>query len=416
MKNHPLLTSCAALLRTAAFLSVVMAAGTAVAQTWSSRDVGTVGFAGSSTDDRGWITLRGSGADIWNSADGCHFLALPQSGDVTLAVRVLDVGGNNAWAKVGLMMRQDFTPGSPAVMAYATPGNHVGLQARAAAGAATTAVADGMTPVPTWLMLDRAGNVFRAYRSADGDNWTKIGEVNLTMTGSIQVGLAVSSHNNAGLQIATLTDFTLVTPPASPPPPPTVEVQGSTIMGWSGGDIGAVGATGTTTSDGSSFTVRAGGGDMWGAADALRMQYRRYVGDGMVAARVVSLTNTDAWAKAGVMVRGTFDSTSPNAAMVITPGGTCGFQARSTPGGATTFTTGPRVAVGHWVGVTRAGTQFKGWVSPDGINWTQVGTAAVTMPDDVFFGVVASAHSNTGAQTTATFDHVSSPDDSLPPP
>jgi hypothetical protein len=35
------------------------------------------------------------------------------------------------------------------------------------------------------------------------------------------------------------------------------------------------------------------------------------------------------------------------------------------------------------------------------------------MAADVFWGVAASAHSNSGAQTAATFDHVSSPVDSF---
>ena len=68
------------------------------------------------------------------------------------------------------------------------------------------------------------------------------------------------------------------------------------------------------------------------------------------------------------------------------------------------------------MGVTRAGNVFKGFVSADGVNWTQVGSAQITMGTDAFFGVVASAHSNTGAQTTATFAYVSAPDDALPPP
>lgn len=390
----------------------VALASAAFGQSWESLDVGSVGAAGSSTDDRGMITIRGSGTDIWGTADGCHFLARPYSGDLALAVRITSTGSGHAWAKVGLMMRQDLTPGARAVLAYATAGGHVGLQARNAAGASSAVVRDTTATGPYWLMLDRVGDTFRAYRSADGDNWTKIGEITVAMTGPIRVGLAVSSHDNTALQVATADNFSLVE--AAPPANAVV----ADANGWAGGDIGAVGSAGTSTlsSDASTITLRAGGGDMWGSADALRLHYRQRPGDGMVAARVASLANTDVWAKAGVMIRSTFDSTSPNAAMVLTPGGNCGFQARTAPGAATTYTAGPRVSIGHWVGVTRAGDVFTGFVSPDGVNWTQVGSARIAMAADVFFGVAASAHSTSGVQTTAVFDHVSSPADALPPP
>lgn len=561
------------------------------AQTWTDQDVGVVGIAGSSIESEGTITLRGSGADIWGVSDGFHFRATTQTGNGAVVVRVTTAGSGHAWAKVGLMMREDLTPGAKAVLAYATPGNHVGLQARATAGDNTVVVADSGGTTPVWLLLDRVENVFEAYRSTDGENWTRIGRTTVTMSETIYVGLAVSSHNNAVLQVATLDNFaqldvgklaeptnlritertaytfglawddngggttafqverssgsdapfahvgttavgatvftdTTVTPSgifryrvravseggasiysnivmgqtafdpfvAAPSNLHVVSAtstalqlgwtdnsdnetqfelsrrqQGAaeftvialpsanstsyhdtgllensgydyrlravrngvfsayatlgagttlaTSSNWAGGDIGVVNSAGQTQvgSDGNAFTLVAGGGDMWGSADALRLHYRHWNGDGLIAARVTGLTNTDAWAKAGVTIRATFDSTSPNATMVLTPGGNSGFQARTSPGGATTFTAGPRVSFPYWVGVSRAGNLFKGFVSSDGINWTQVGSAEIAMSDNAFIGVAACAHSSNGAQTTAVFDQISAPD-WMPPP
>ena len=592
MNPFPLPSLFAALRRGAAWSILFLAVhGTAPAQTWQDQDIGAVGFAGDSSEAAGVVTVRGSGADIWGAADGFHYRFITLEGNGALVARITSPGGGHPWAKVGLMMREAAAPGAKNVLAYATPGNHAGFQARATAGAASAVVADVWSALPVWLLLDRTGDNFQAYRSADGENWVPLGSTTVVMPERIMAGIAVSSHNNAVVQEATLdnlmrlgaeppsapvrarvawttstsasidwdntaleaTGFEVerapdeggpfarvgatdgntvsyvdtgltpntryyyrvralgangasdysnvawtVTPAEQVPTPGDFQVvmatatsldlrwtdnasdetgyelerrlQGAasyTVIAvrdantvsfndqplnpntgydyrvravrsgvysnyaslsaattppdagnWASGDIGVVGSPGQTQagSDGNSFTLVAGGGDMWGGADALRLHYRQWSGDGLIAARVTGLANTDPWAKAGVMIRATFDSTSPNAAMVLTPGGNTAFQARTAPGGATTSAGGPRVSLPYWVAVSRAGNLFKGFVSSDGINWTQVGSAEIAMPNTAFIGLAASAHSNSGAQTTAVFDHVSAPDVMPPPP
>lgn len=53
------------------------------------------------------------------------------------------------------------------------------------------------------MRLTRVGNVFTAYRSPDGVTWTSLGSETIAMAATIQVGLAVTSHNNAVLGSAT---------------------------------------------------------------------------------------------------------------------------------------------------------------------------------------------------------------------
>ena len=48
---------------------------------WSDVDVGAVGRAGSSSLVNGTYTVRGSGADIWGSADAFHFVYQPMTGN-----------------------------------------------------------------------------------------------------------------------------------------------------------------------------------------------------------------------------------------------------------------------------------------------------------------------------------------------
>src|SRR5882672_1872766 len=76
---------------------------------------------------------------------------------------------------------------------------------------------------------------------------------------------------------------------------------------WQSQDIGSVGFAGSTTALGSGFQVSASGDDIWNSADAFRFVYRPLSGDGEITAEVDSLNPTDAWAKAGVMIRETLN-------------------------------------------------------------------------------------------------------------
>src|SRR6185503_297907 len=73
---------------------------------------------------------------------------------------------------------------------------------------------------------------------------------------------------------------------------------------WAHRDIGSVGIAGVAQySDATGFTVTASGADVWGTADAFHFVYQPWTGDGSIVTRVASVTNANAWSKAGVMFR-----------------------------------------------------------------------------------------------------------------
>ena len=94
---------------------------------------------------------------------------------------------------------------------------------------------------------------------------------------------------------------------------------GNLQAGWLSSDIGAVGYPGTVVYAAGQYSVSGSGSDIWDSADAFRFTYRSLTGDGEMAARVVSLDNTDAWAKAGVMIRETLAADSTFAMSIVTP-------------------------------------------------------------------------------------------------
>jgi hypothetical protein len=167
-------------------------------------DVGAVGLSGSSSESGGVWTLRGSGNDIWDTADGFHFRCAELTGDGFIQARLLAQTNTDLWAKAGLMIRDSLEAGSSHVLLAGTIGNGLALQHRPAAGALSQHDPRGPYTSPVWLRLVRTGSAVRAYTSPDGSHWTQTGaDLSPTMTGTVFIGLVVTSHNNSALSEAT---------------------------------------------------------------------------------------------------------------------------------------------------------------------------------------------------------------------
>jgi len=175
---------------------------------------------------------------------------------------------------------------------------------------------------------------------------------------------------------------------------------------WATADIGSVGLTGSASYSNGTFTVTGSGADIASTADAFRYVYQTSSGNCEVRSRVVSVQNTDPWAKAGVMIRESAAAGAANAAVVITAGKGVEFQQRTSSGGGTTSTVISGVTAPQWVRLVQSGNNFSAYYSTDGINWTQIGTnTSVTMNAAAYAGVAVTAHNNT-TSCTASFDNV----------
>ncbi len=78
--------------------------------------------------------------------------------------------------------------------------------ARPRAACRTTQVV-GRAPHPGWVRVKRAGSLFTAYKSTDGQSWTVVGSDSITMGTTVFVGIAVTSHNPSSATRATVTNF-----------------------------------------------------------------------------------------------------------------------------------------------------------------------------------------------------------------
>ena len=185
-----------------------------------------------------------------------------------------------------------------------------------------------------------------------------------------------------------------------------VSVQGAPLPSpWLHRDIGGVGAVGDASYAGGTFTVSGSGEDIWNSADAFHFVHRTLDGDGEIIARVVSVQNTDGWAKAGVMLRETLDANSRYAFAAITPEQGAAFQRRTATAGDAEHTPGPGATAPYWLRLVRAGDLFSAYSSDTGTSWTLVGAQSIAMGASIQAGLAVTAHNNR-VLCDGVFDHV----------
>ena len=192
--------------------STPASATTDVAPTWQNQDIGAVGAVGSFTDNAGTLTIEGSGADIWNTADEFHFAYQTLDGDGEIVARLTGLANTHDWAKAGVMMRDQLTANSRFVHMLQTVNYGAVLQYRMVAGtsAAPSGLGDLVNTLPRWLRLVRQGDVFTGYVSTDGINWTIDDTVTMPLPQTVYVGLAVTSHNDGVLTTAVFDNVSVI--------------------------------------------------------------------------------------------------------------------------------------------------------------------------------------------------------------
>lgn len=171
-------------------------------------------------------------------------------------------------------------------------------------------------------------------------------------------------------------------------------------------DIGGPAAAGSFSVSNGVYTVIADGADIWGTADEFHYVYMPLSGDGEMIARVISMTNTNDWAKAGVMIRESLAPGARHAMEVVTIANGICFQGREVLNGSSFNNMGVSGGAPFWVRIARTGNTLTGYYSANGSSWTAEGSVDIAMGQDVYIGLCLTSHSG-GVLCTAEFDNVS---------
>ncbi|MFA4945905.1 MAG: Ig-like domain-containing protein, partial [Lentisphaeria bacterium] len=196
-----------------------------------------------------------------------------------------------------------------------------------------------------------------------------------------------------------------------------VTVSGGILpAGWSVNESVDVGINGSTSYQDGQFNISASGMGIDGASDSFYFDYKSLTGNGQIVARVTSLQNTGAGAKAGVMMRASLDANAPCMFAGLTPSASM-FSRRIATNGATTANSGGLATAPYWVKLVRYGNSVSGFSSSDGVNWAFIGTEIFAdLPANLYVGLAATSGNN-GVLATMTFDNVTlsaSPADVMP--
>ena len=173
--------------------------------------------------------------------------------------------------------------------------------------------------------------------------------------------------------------------------------QGVTELSvWFRGYSGSVGSFMEGPAD--TFTMTASGEDIWNVngveADEFHFAYKMFNGAGSIIAKVNSVDNTNAWAKAGVMIRETLDPDSAHAMMCVTPGSGISFQRRLGTGATSLHTTSTGITAPYWIKIERSiSGNFTASSSANGTTWTmQDSPENIPMGSNVYIGLVLTSH------------------------
>jgi regulation of enolase protein 1 (concanavalin A-like superfamily) len=173
------------------------------ADAWSRRDVGVAGPSPGKAEvdaSTGRAILQGFGADIGGAADSFFFLHQQVGGDARITVKIPETLQAFPAAKVALMFRNGLGANAVHETIAVTRAGVIQMQARKAAGGATTLLREIPGRVGAlWLKLARTGGVFSAFVSADGRTWELVATDTAPMAASLSVGLALTSGSGTAL-------------------------------------------------------------------------------------------------------------------------------------------------------------------------------------------------------------------------
>jgi len=175
---------------------------------WNSADIGAVGATGAASYTAGKFTVDGSGVDIWGTADEFRYVYQVASGDCSVVARVTGIQKTDGWAKAGVMIRETLTAGSKQASMFLTVSNGVSFQNRATTSGSSASVTTAGPVAPYWVKIVRSGGTIYGYASSNGFTWTPIGSQAITMNSTVYIGLAVTSHNDGVINMATFDNVT----------------------------------------------------------------------------------------------------------------------------------------------------------------------------------------------------------------
>src|SRR5262249_29994193 len=151
--------------------------------------------------------------------------------DGQITARITSLTFPDPWTKTGVMIRSSLDPSSRHAMLVMSGANGVAFQYRVTDGASMVSQTGSATVPPRWLRLVRQGSQLSGYESADGNTWTLVGQVSISMSTTVFIGFAITSHSTYNLATATFGNVSVTAANSSPTATPTRAATNTPLPG-----------------------------------------------------------------------------------------------------------------------------------------------------------------------------------------
>ncbi|MBN1927550.1 MAG: alpha-galactosidase [Prolixibacteraceae bacterium] len=155
------------------------------------------------------------------------------------------------------------------------------------------------------------------------------------------------------------------------------------------------------------FSIEGNGRDIWGGLDQFAFLNQPVESDADISARIVSQTNTDPWAKTGLMFRENNEADSKFIMISVTPVNGVTMQWRETKGEGCSKKDFPAVSLPVYLKLSKSGSMFTAYKSNDGVNWETLGDVKLnqSFPENILVGMAVCSHTSQSLNLSE-FDNV----------
>jgi regulation of enolase protein 1 (concanavalin A-like superfamily) len=186
-----------------------------------------------------------------------------------------------------------------------------------------------------------------------------------------------------------------------------LEYIGSRLDQLAVSEIGSPNSKGQATREGDSYVLKNASLDIWNENDTCTYAFRFVPGNFDAVVRVVELSDSDNFAKAGLMARLSLSPAQQNVALLAMRDGKVVHQTRPEVSAKTIHEEAPNLPLPRWLKLSRRGGDFTTYHSADGRNWQQLHACTVpALANWACVGLAVTSH-NPEREVTAKFDNFS---------
>ena len=177
---------------------------------WTLNDIGDVTLPADAGIRNDRTVIIAGGDSLTGTADRLSLVHRPLTGDGTVTMQLRTIDQSGTAAKSGIMFRESTAAGARHIFLGWRANGKTELAHRAASGGSTTSSLTD-SAAPSWLRIQRTGNVFISSISTNGSTWSNYGSpLTIDLPATLLAGLAAVSDSPSSLTETTASGISVI--------------------------------------------------------------------------------------------------------------------------------------------------------------------------------------------------------------